>query len=436
MEWTVMFSILVGILILLMAAGVPIAFCMGGAGFIGLLILAGPKVAINTVRVISFQSPQNFILLAVPLFILTAELLVWSGIGTRTYSGIAKVFSGIKGGLAYSTIALFTAMGAATGSSTAALGAIAPAAIKEMTDRGYRGWFSTGVIGGTGGLAIIIPPSIPMIIYGFVADVSVAKLFMAGVLPGLVMAANYMLTTWILVKINPKWAPASPSLPFKERMSALITLFPIIGLGLFLISIIYFGFTTPTEAAALGVFASLIIVIAHRKFSLSTALKALLSTARVTGFALIIVVGALIFGFLMTYTRATARLTEFTLSLNLSPLMLLIAVQILLLILGCLMDTISILLIVIPIVLPMLRANGMDPIWLGLLICQNMDIALSTPPVGMNLFVVTGLAKPFGITYSDVVKGNMPYVISALVSMVIVMAFPAIALWLPNKMGF
>jgi len=427
--------IVISILLFFMLTGVPLAFSLGLTGFLGLLIFSGLDTAINTVRLIVFESPQNFLLLAVPLFILMAELLVCCGIGTLAYEGIAKVFSGFKGGLAYATIIMFTAMGAATGSSTACLGSIGPSAIKEMTERKYAGWLAAGVISGTGGIAIIIPPSILMIVYGFIAEISVSQLFIAGILPGLLMAANYIITTAIIIKINPKWAPASPSLSRKERIVALRSVLPVVLLGIFVMAIIYAGLTTPTEAAAIGVFASFIIVVMYKKISKSNLLNALIATVKVTGFALIIVVGALIFGFMMSYLRLPNYLAQWTLGFNLSPMMLIVAVMVLLFFLGCIMDTISIVLIVVPIILPMLLTHGMNPIWLGLIICMNMEIALSTPPLGMNLFVVAGIAKPFGITYEELLIGNIPYILSNIVSLTLVIIYPNIALWLPNLMS-
>lgn len=426
--------VVIAILLVFMMAGVPLVFCLGLTGFLGLLIFADWDTATTAFRIIVYQSPQNFVLLAVPLFILMAEILVSCGIGASAYEGISKIFSGIKGGLAYATIVMFTAMGAATGSSTASLGAIGPSAIKEMTERKYVGWLATGVIGGTGGLAIIIPPSVLMIVYGFIAEVSVPKLFIAGVLPGLLMSMNYMIATAIIVAINPKWAPASPSISLKERILAVTSILPVLFLGILIMVVIYAGLTTPTEAAAIGVFGSLVVVVIYRKFSWSNLLEALIATAKVTGFALIIVVGALIFGFMLSYLRLPNYLAQWTIHRGFSPQLLLWALMVLLFFLGCIMDTISIVLIVVPIVLPMLLARGMDPIWLGLVICVNMEIALSTPPFGMNLFVTAGIAKPFGIPYRDVVIGNVPYILAALVSLVLCIIFPNIALWLPNLM--
>jgi tripartite ATP-independent transporter DctM subunit len=434
MEWYFMLMVVAGILIFFMLAGLPIAFSLGLTGFLGLLIFAGPIIAVRALNMVTYKGPQNFVLLAVPLFIFMAELLIFSGLGTVTYDGLSKLFSGLPGGLALASITMGVGFAAATGSSTASLGTIAPTAIKEMTDRRYAGWLAAGALGGAGGIAIIIPPSILLIVYGFIAEVSVAKLFMAGFFPGLLMGILYAFYTLILAKLRPDWAPADTSAPFKERIAGLLLLTPVLIIGFFIMAAIYLGVTTPTEAGAIGVLLAFITIALRRKLSWSALYNAMLETARVTGFCLIIVVGAILFGFLMSYLRIPFYITELTAKLGLSPFLLLFAIILLVLFLGTIMDTISIVLIIVPIVLPVLLVHELNPIWLGIILCMTLEIALTTPPVGMNLFVLAGIAKPFGISFVDVIKGSFPYIVCDMIAITFVILFPSLALWLPNTM--
>lgn len=430
-----MLLIVVGILVSFMLVGIPIAFSLGLTGFIGLFIFAGSDVAICALSMVTYKGPQNFVLLAVPMFIFMAELLIFSGLGTVTYDGLSKLFSGLPGGLALASITMGIGFAAASGSSTAALGTIAPTAIKEMTDRRYKGWVAAGALGGAGGIAIIIPPSILLIVYGFIAEVSVAKLFMAGFFPGLLMGILYTAYTLILAKLKPELAPADTSVLLIERVVGFLMLLPVLGMGFFVMAVIYLGVTTPTEAGAIGVLLAFITITVRGKLSWTSLCNAMLETARLTGFCLIIVVGAILFGFLMSYLRIPFYITELTTDLGLSPNLLLCAVIVLVLFLGAIMDTISIVLIMVPIVLPVLVAQQMNPIWLGIVLCMTLEIALTTPPVGMNLFVLAGIAKPFNISFVDVVKGCFPYILCDMIAITFVILFPAIALWLPNTMN-
>jgi C4-dicarboxylate transporter DctM subunit len=434
MEWYYSLVLIVAMLLFFMIIGVPIAFSLGLTGFLGLLVFGEPQIALNVVNMIAYKGPQNFVLLAVPLFIFMAQLLIFSGIATVTYDGLSKVFSGVPGGLGLASVTLGVGLAAATGSSTASLGTIAPMAIKEMTDRGYAGWFAAGVLGGAGGIAIIIPPSILLIVYGFIAEVSVAKLFMAGVFPGLLIGLLYAVYTILLARLKPTWAPADPPQRFTDRLAGSLLLLPVLMIGIFIMAVIYLGITTPTEAGAVGVLLAFVAITVRRKLSWGNLYKALMETSRVSGFCLIIVVGALVFGFLVSFLRIPFHITEITVQLGFSPNILLLAVIALVLCLGTIMDTISIVLIIMPIILPALLAYGYDPIWLGIVLCMTIEIALITPPVGMNLFVLAGIAKPYGISFGDVVKGCFPYIICNLLAISFVIVFPIIALWLPNTM--
>ena len=434
-EWSTATVLIILVLLALFSLGLPIAFTMGLVGFAGLYFLASPQVALQTVGVQVYSVPLNFILLAVPLFILMAQLIIVTGLGTDLYTAMEKFLSGTPAGLALATLGAGTVFAAVTGSSVAACATIGPVALKEMSERGYRKSLAAGCIAGAGGLAVIIPPSILFILYGFVAEISVAKLFIAGIIPGLLMAGFMALYTLLRVWQDPSIAPLSPGLPVKQRLFPLIRVWPMIVLIIMVLGSMYGGVTTPTESAAVGVLGSLILAIIFRRLNIRNIRVALLATARTTGFLLFIVVGALTFGFLMSYLRIPIRLTDAVTTAEMSPWTVLIMVNIVFLFLGMLMDAASLVLIVVPLLLPTLLLGGFDPIWLGVVLCVNIEMGLLTPPVGLNLYVLQGVGKPYGINFADVVRGSLPYVGAQAVAWLLVIIFPALALWLPSRMG-
>lgn len=414
--------------------GVPIAFTMALVGFFGLYFLASPSVAINATTIQIYEVPLNFVLIAAPLFILMAQIVIFTGLGADLYGSMEKFLSGTPGSLALAGIGAGTVFAAATGSSTAACATIGPISLDEMTKRGYSRSLAAGSIAGAGGLAMMIPPSVLFILYGYVAQTSVAKLFLAGVVPGLMMAVAYGLFTILRVKRNPALAPGVPSLPWRERILALKKVWPLVALIILVLGSIYGGITTPTEAAAVGVLGSLILAGVYRKLTIQNIKDALIQTAHTTCFIFFIVVAATIFGFLMSYLRIPVRLTEAVTGAQMSPWVVLIIVNIIFIFLGMVMEAASLVLIVVPLILPTLLALGFNVTWLGVIVCLNIEMSMTTPPVGMNLYVLQGVGAPFGIRFGDVVKGALPYLGADLVVMILLMLIPSLALWLPGTM--
>ncbi|MFN8533926.1 MAG: TRAP transporter large permease subunit [Dehalococcoidia bacterium] len=423
-----------GSLILLMALSLPIAFTLGLVGFLGLYFLASPTVAVRAVGIQIYSVPTSFTLLAAPLFILMAQIIILSGLGARLFSAMERMLSGTPAALALASLGAGTVFAAATGSSTASCATIGPVALAEMKKRRYDLGFAAGAVAGAGGLAIVIPPSVPMIVYGFVTETSVAKLFLAGFLPGILMASFMAIYAMVRVWRNPKIAPPTPGLPLKERFKALLEIWPLLVLITMVLGSMYGGIATPTEAAAVGVLGSLLLAVLYGGFTLGKLKDALVTTAHTTSFVFTIVVGALVFGFLLSYLRLPEAFSEAVVRAGLEPWQFLLAVNILLLILGCLMDGLTILLVAIPIVVPPLLAAGYDPIWLGLVLIINIEIGMLTPPVGMNLFVISGIGKPFGLTFDRVARGAFPFILAQMAAWILVMLIPDIALWLPRTM--
>ncbi|MDP6783224.1 MAG: TRAP transporter large permease subunit, partial [Dehalococcoidia bacterium] len=367
-EWYIALLLIILGLFALFSTGLPIALVLGLVGFFGLFVLASPDVALNTISMMLYTAPVNFVLLAIPLFVLMAQIIIFTGIASDLYDAMEKVFAGFRSGLALASIGAGTAFAAVTGSSTANCATIGPVAMGEMISRGYNKRLAAGSIAAAGGLAVIIPPSILFILYGYIAEVSVAKLFMAGLIPGLIMAAGYSTYVILLVKFKPSIAPPPDSVSLKERLLPLIKVWPIAALAFMILGSMYGGITTPTEAAAVGVLGALVLSFIYRKFTLKKLYEALMATAQTTGFVMLIVVAALIFGFLMSYLRIPWRFTEAAVAYEFSPLLLLLSSVMGILLLSTIMSAAPLILVIVPIVLPAMMQAGLDPIWLGVVL--------------------------------------------------------------------
>lgn len=433
MEWYIFFTIVFA-LFFLMALGVPIAVSMATVSIGATAFLLGPQKAIQVTGMILYSSLENFLLVAIPLFILMAEILIMSGLVTKIYDSLEKVFGVLPGGLMVSTVAASTIFAALSGSSIASTSTIGSIALPEMKKRGYDGQLAVGCIAAGGGLAIIIPPSILFILYGFIAEISVAKLFIAGIIPGLLMSTIYSMWIIFISKRNPEKAPRVMGVAWKDKFLAILSIWPVLVLLLLVLGSIYLGFSTPTEAAALGVLGSLLVTVGYRRLSIKGLYQAVTNTVRATGFILFIIIGALLFGFVISYLHIPQRLSEVVLGASINPYFALIGINLVLLALGCAMEASSLILVVTPIILPTLVPLGFDPVALGLVLCINIETALLTPPVGMNLFILQGLGKSFGIEFNEVVKGALPYVFFNIIVIGLVVIFPQLAVYLPSIM--
>ncbi|MDP6510458.1 MAG: TRAP transporter large permease [Dehalococcoidia bacterium] len=434
-EWYIALLLIILGLFALFSTGLPIALVLGLVGFFGLFVLASPDVALNTISMMLYTAPVNFVLLAIPLFVLMAQIIIFTGIASDLYDAMEKVFAGFRSGLALASIGAGTAFAAVTGSSTANCATIGPVAMGEMISRGYNKRLAAGSIAAAGGLAVIIPPSILFILYGYIAEVSVAKLFMAGLIPGLIMAAGYSTYVILLVKFKPSIAPPPDSVSLKERLLPLIKVWPIAALAFMILGSMYGGITTPTEAAAVGVLGALVLSFIYRKFTLKKLYEALMATAQTTGFVMLIVVAALIFGFLMSYLRIPWRFTEAAVAYEFSPLLLLLSSVMGILLLSTIMSAAPLILVIVPIVLPAMMQAGLDPIWLGVVLGIAVEMGETTPPVGMSVFVLAGVGKPYGVTFWDVTAGALPFLMADAVALALIIAFPILAMWIPNSMG-
>jgi len=435
MSTTLLIIICIACVLLLLIFGSPIYLCLGTAGILG-IYLNGGLAGLNLLQTTVFGSVSKFTLVAAPLFILMGEIISRSGIGADLYNAFARMLRRLPGGLAVATVVASAIFGAMCGVSIAAVAAIGGMALPEMLKRGYDPRLAAGSVCAPGALAMLIPPSLLFILYGEVAHVSVAKLFTAGILPGLLLASLMCGYIMIRVMVSPKTIqPKDKDLKTDQEPTILLIkrLWAPVLLIIIVLGSIYLGIATPTESAAIGVIGAYFVsIIIYRSLGWKGFLATLEHSARVTTMILLVVVGAIIFTQFLNLVRLPDMFANMIVSFNLSPIMTLIIIQLMLLSLGMFVDGASMILITTPILLPTIVAMNWDPIWFGVLMIANIEMAVITPPVGLNLYTLAGITDDVDI--ETILKGTLPYVLVEAVGVLILMIFPQISLWLPSLM--
>lgn len=414
-------------LFILLAVQMKIAVALGLTGVLGFLMLRGNT---GLTVMIPFGVLDSFVLIAVPLFIFMGEVLMKSGISEMIYRGVSKWVAWLPGGLLQTNIGTSAVFASVSGSSPATAATVGTVAIPELTRRGYDKGLILGsvVVGGT--LGILIPPSITFIIYGWLTMTSVGALFVAGVLPGIMLALLFMLYIAVRSIRSPQLAPREKGIAsFKELILTVLDLWPILIIALVIFGGIFGGVVTPTEAAAAASTASLLIALVLRRLTWRVLYDSLVSAAQTTSMVFFIVVGASILGSFFAQARIPTAVTNFLISLDVPPLIILVLIYIIYILFGCFMDALPILMITIPIMVPVVVSLGYDIIWFGVIVVVLIGIAMCTPPVGVNLFVIKGISKE---KMQVVVRGVAPFYVAQLAALVILTAFPQIALWLPS----
>jgi C4-dicarboxylate transporter, DctM subunit len=424
--------VVIAILVLLLGFGVRIAFCLGIIGVGGILAFLEPSVLYQVAEVAA-DTGTNIFLITLPLFILMAEVVSFSGVGDDMYSAAHAWLSWLPGGLAISSIATCTGFAAICGSSPATAATVGMVSVPEMIKRGYDKKLAVGSVSVGGTLGILIPPSITMIIYGLITETSIGKLFIAGVIPGIVMSLILCSSIAIAVMIRPNLAPRIQGVSWKQRFSSLKRIWAFIVLVISIMGSIYLGVATPEESAAIGATTAIVIAVAYRRLSLKGMHGALLRTVSVTAMIMFMVLGGNVFAFMLSTMGIPQYMTNLIIGLDVSPWMVMIVINIVFLILGCLLDPMSIMVICLPILFPIVTKLGFDPVWFGIIITINIEMGMITPPFGLNLFILKATLKDF-VTMDDIVKGSLPFVLLLMVGLAIVMLFPILATWLPGKM--
>ena len=422
-------SIVVALLVLVLAA-VPVA------AVLGILSMGLDHVYMRGRLVLGmgsyvWEQQINILLIAIPMFILMGEIILRAGIAARMYSAVAGWLSWLPGGLMHANIASCSIFAATSGSSIATAATIGTVAYPEIEARKYNESLFLGSIAAGGTLGILIPPSINLILYGFITDTSVPELFLAGFLPGLVLSGLFLLIILVACLIRPDWGGDSPEVTWGDRFRSLRDLIPPLLLVIGVMGSIYAGIATPTEAAAVGVVFSLLLALWTRTLSVEMLKGAFESTMRITAMIILIIMAAVFLNFILGFIGVTQALIKFIEDLGWTPLETMIALVVFYLILGMFMETLSMMLTTVPVVFPLVTSMGYDPVWFGILVIVLMEAALITPPIGVNLYVVHGI-RARGGKFNDVAWGALPFVLMMIAMVALLIAFPSIALWLPQ----
>lgn len=420
--------IVIGFFLLFLCVGVPIAICFMLAGTIGVVGIRGLAAGLSTIGDSAFSEPANYILVAIPLFILMGQMIFHSGLSKELYYTTYRWLGRLRGGLAQATIVTCAMFAACTGSSMASVGTIAPIALSEMERYKYDEKLALGSIASGGTLGILIPPSIAFIVYGYICQVPVGPLFIAGILPGLLLTLSFMVTIWLICKIHPASGPQG------ERCSIIKKIKSLKGIwwaGIIFIAIlggIYLGVFTPTEAAGIGSFLVFVILFITKKMTWALFYKSLEETVRITCMMLTIFIGAKIFNTFIGLSGIPQIIIEYITHIPFNRWIILLIVLLAYVPLGCFIDSMPLALLTLPIVFPIVENLGFDPFHFGVLHVITGEISLITPPVGMNAYVLSGVS---GKKVEIIFRGSTPFLITMILVMIILLFFPSISTWLP-----
>jgi C4-dicarboxylate transporter DctM subunit len=422
-----------GAMLLLLVLRVPVAFAMAFVGFLGYWAVSGTTAAFKMAGLVPYSAIATYGFSVVPLFLIMGSFLARAGLVTDLFHMARKWVGNIPGGLVHATIVAGSAFGAASGSGLASTTVLASVCLPEMRKGGVDKLLACGTVASVGPIAQMIPPSILMVIYCIITGVSLGKLLIAGIIPGLLLAFGFMFLTYFRVKRNPRLAPLlTEKVTWKERFRSLVHVWGILLIAILVLGGIYSGVFTPNEAGAVGAFGAFLLANLKKRQSGSEFAETLLGAAKVTGMIFLIIAGAFMFGYFLTITRIPTMVSEFITGLPFSPIIILIGVMMMYLVIGTFADMIAALFITMPIIFPAIEKLGFDPIWFGVLMVMQCEIALITPPFGLSLFIVKGVVKD--VALNDVIKGILPFFIVDLIVLALYIAFPQIALFLPQRM--
>ena len=428
-------TVLLTLLFLLFALGLEIAFSLGVVGLVGLLWLKGWTVGLGVVGSVAWSNASSYSFVAVPLFVFMSAILLHSGIGQSLYAAVAQWVGFLPGGLAVASVAACAIFAAVSGSSVATAATIGMIAIPEMESRGYHKPLIYGSLAAGGTLGILIPPSIPMIIFGVMTETSVGQLYMAGILPGILLGLLFAVYIVGYAMVFPERAPRGDEAraPLRERLRSLIEVAPIVLLIAVVLGSMYLGIVTPTEAAALGVSVSLVLAVTVGRLRWAGLTRAFHETVRTTSMVMLIIIFASIFSHVMALIGAPRALFDLVVGLHMPRWAFFAAIFTFLLVIAYALEELSVMIIILPILFPLVTGLGFDPVWFGIIMVVWLEIGLITPPVGLNLFVIQGLTP--GASARDITRGTTPYVVLMVLLVVLLFLFPELALWLPRHLA-
>jgi len=424
-------------MIIMFMTQMPVAFVMALVGFIGVSLMVSPNAGLILLSRSFYDTFASYDLTTIPLFILMGQLGFNSGISKRLYSAGYKFLGSIRGGLAMATVAACTAFGAVCGSSPATAATMATVGLPEMKRFNYDDALSTGSVASGGGIGMIMPPSVVLIIYGILTEQSIGQLFVAGIFPALLVTLLFIGAIFITCLMDKNAGPAGEKFSWAERFKALLGLGETLIIFALVVGGIFYGLFTPTEAASVGAFGVLIIAVLRRRLTWKGFVKSLMETLTTSCMILMLITGAVIFGKFLAVTRIPFEIASWVSELNMAPPLVIAVIIFIYLLGGCFMDALAFVTLTVPIFFPVVMELGYDPIWFGIIIVMVTEMGVITPPVGINVYVVYGVAQnvlSHNVALEKIFKGIIPFLIALIVGIIILIAFPWIILFLPELM--
>lgn len=434
----------IGVLLLIatIVLGVPVGFALGIAGTLSMMMLVDLSVIMGLMHQVVHHTASNYVLLTIPMFVLMAEFLGTGGISRDLMVSCDNLLRRVRGGLAMACVLAGAVLAAASGSSTASVASISSAAYPTMSRLNYDRGFAVGAISIAGTLAIMIPPSIAFIVYGIITEESIGKLFMAGLIPGIITTLGYIVTIALMVRLRPHLAP--PPAAWRKREESLASaeglpenssqsgrVWPVVLLISLVLGCLYMGIATPSEVGALGATGAFLIALLLGRLTWGGFIGAIGATLRASTLIVTIIFGALLFGYFMSFTNVTSSLLSAIRASGLPPYAVLVLIVVIYLLLGMIMDQFAIIVLTVPITYSIMTGLGFDGIWLGVIIVKTAEIGLVTPPLGLNIFVASAAT---GVKTNEIFRGVMPFVIVELVILVLLIVFPGLVMFLPDIM--
>src|SRR5690242_677755 len=419
-------------LFVLMLLRVPVGMAMGLVGVTGFSYLVNGDAALKIVGHTSMRTVTDYTFGVIPMFLLMGAFVSNSGMSRELFRAANAFVGHFRGGLGIATIAACAGFAAISGSSVATAATFSTVAYPEMRRYGYPQSFATGVIAAGGTLGAMLPPSTVLAGYGFITGQDIGKLFIAGIVPGLLAISMYITTVTLIGTLRPGFLPKGERSSWPERLAALRDIWATLLLFVFVIGGLYGGLFTPTEAGGMGAGGAFLVGVLRGRLSRKDIRRSLLQATRTAAAIFTVLIGALLFGYFLAVTQTPQKVTEFLTSLGLGRYGVLALVMLMYLVLGCLMDAMAMIILTIPIIFPLVKHLGFDPIWFGVIIVMTVELGLIHPPVGMNVFVIKSVVQD--VSFSTIFYGVLPFILTDILRLVILIAFPALALWLPSHM--
>ena len=421
------------LLFVLLAGGMPIGFAMGLSAFVGTLLLIDAGAALALLGQTAYETALSYDLSVIPMFVLMGFIAGEAGLNELLYRACNAWLGHHRGGLALATIGGCGAFAAICGSSLATAATMAQIALPEMRRYKYADELATGAVAAGGTIGILIPPSVIMVIYGLLTETSISALFLAGIIPGLLTVAGFMAAISVMTRLNPSLGPPALRVPMRQRFLALRSVWGTAALFLVVIGGLYVGIFSPTEAASIGAVGAFILGLINRKSPRQLLATTLIDTVKTTAMIFTVLIGAILFNNFLVLASVPTLVSDWIGGLPLGKTAILIVIIGMYFVLGCLLDSLAMILLTIPIVFPIVKALGYDPVWFGIIMVMVVELGLITPPIGMNVFVIKGITKD--IPLETIFRGVTPFIIAQIILIAVLIVFPSIALWLPSTMA-